>query len=244
MRDNTKEPNDPTRSGSPLPATGSATLSRNEINALCLKAARGAGMSWGMAEEAGFAASWLAAHGLDGPAALLAQLHRIAGLDWQQICPVIGDGVWRPADNSTALCPIALGATLSDYAMLPEAPLGKAGLQIGPVSQPSLLMPFLAMVASNRGETIELDWQGTRASVTPNGDLEGDVTALMRADTLEAVLTAHKASTPTMNRPKSTAHLPVNTATLRGLNDLAMRTTVPSSEGSRADAGAATSDND
>ena len=31
-------------------------LSRNETEALCQKAARGAGMPWGLAEEAGFAA--------------------------------------------------------------------------------------------------------------------------------------------------------------------------------------------
>ncbi|MEF9603350.1 DUF3726 domain-containing protein, partial [Paracoccus sp. PXZ] len=46
-------------------------LSRNETEALCLKAARGAGMSWGLAEEAAFAAGWLGAHGIDGAGALL-----------------------------------------------------------------------------------------------------------------------------------------------------------------------------
>ena len=34
-------------------------LSLPEIDALCLKAARGAGYSWGVAEEASFAARWL-----------------------------------------------------------------------------------------------------------------------------------------------------------------------------------------
>ena len=33
--------------------------SLNEIESLCKKAARGAGMSWGLAEEAGKAAKWL-----------------------------------------------------------------------------------------------------------------------------------------------------------------------------------------
>ena len=45
--------------------------SLNEIDSLCQKAARGAGLDWGLAEEAGFAAAWLAARGADGAAALL-----------------------------------------------------------------------------------------------------------------------------------------------------------------------------
>ncbi|MBC7142231.1 MAG: DUF3726 domain-containing protein [Rhodobacteraceae bacterium] len=36
---------------------GALRFSRNEIETLSMKAARGAGMDWGLAEEAGFAAS-------------------------------------------------------------------------------------------------------------------------------------------------------------------------------------------
>ena len=39
-------------------------VSLNEIESLALKSARGAGMSWGLAEEAAVAASWLAARSL------------------------------------------------------------------------------------------------------------------------------------------------------------------------------------
>lgn len=49
-------------------------LSLGEVEALCKKAARGAGLPWGLAEEAGFAARWLSAHGLDGAGLLLADL--------------------------------------------------------------------------------------------------------------------------------------------------------------------------
>ena len=58
-------PHDQTRGDStPYIEDGlSASLSRNEVASLCMKAARGAGMSWGLAEEAGFAAAWLVQHG-------------------------------------------------------------------------------------------------------------------------------------------------------------------------------------
>ena len=70
----TREANDPTRAGGPVPAAAAVLLSRNEVEALCTKAARGAGMGWGHADEAGGAVGWLQARGIDGAAALLAAL--------------------------------------------------------------------------------------------------------------------------------------------------------------------------
>src|SRR4029078_635119 len=53
-------------------------VSRNEIESLALKAARGAGMSWGLAEEASVGAGWLADSALPWAGtltALPAQVH-------------------------------------------------------------------------------------------------------------------------------------------------------------------------
>ncbi len=44
--------------------------SLNEIEGLARKAARGSGLSWGLAEEAGKATRWLCAAGLPGADAL------------------------------------------------------------------------------------------------------------------------------------------------------------------------------
>ena len=54
--------------------------SLNEIESLCKKAARGAGLSWGLAEEAGKAARWLSAHGLDGPGVLARSCDRMTAV--------------------------------------------------------------------------------------------------------------------------------------------------------------------
>ena len=48
--------------------------SLSEIDATCKKAARGSGLSWGYAEEAGKAARWLAAHQLPSTELLAAYL--------------------------------------------------------------------------------------------------------------------------------------------------------------------------
>lgn len=232
------EPNDPTRTGpaiSDLPP--SAVLSRNEIEALCTKAARGAGLSWGHAEEAGFAAGWLHAHGIDGSAALLAHLDRRAGMAWADVCPAVGTGRWQ-ARGRGPICSIALGAALSDHCGLPEGALNE-GLSVGPVSQPILVLPFLSRMAEVLGHAVLLCFDGGEICVDSHGT-SGDTGRLTRLAEASFGLSLG-------THPDGSGCLPVYDcahATLTALGDLAMRTTVPPSERSRADAGAGTADND
>jgi len=55
-----------------------ANCSLSEIDALARKAARGAGYSWGIAEEVGKSARWLSAYGFKGPEVLSEHLHVVA----------------------------------------------------------------------------------------------------------------------------------------------------------------------
>lgn len=238
----TAEPNDPTRSGSPVPAGGTARLSQSEIESLCLKAARGAGMSWGIAEEAGFAAAWLAARGIDGPGILLAQLQSGLGRAWADICPVVQDGAWRAADGAT-LCPVALGAALCDFAALPQGAMAQAPLRVGPVGHAALLLPFLATLAAAQGASVALVWPGGAAVVGPDGATSGDLAALAGGEVILAELSLGRAASPP-SEGNAVAPLEIAATTLSGLNTLALRTTVPASEASRAGAGASSSDND
>ena len=54
-------------------------LSLNQIEQTTRKAARGAGLAWGLADETGRAVRWLHAHGLPGVAALADWLESIGG---------------------------------------------------------------------------------------------------------------------------------------------------------------------
>lgn len=165
-------------------------LSRTETRALATKAARGAGLDWGLAEEAGFAAEALAARGIDG-LSLLAR--------------------WLAKRTASPLrCPIALGAQLAD--LPPEAPL-----RLERVAFPALLLPFLA-----------------RAGLGLDGTSDPDCPA--------ADLTLRPQAGPRPDGPLRRAVTPA--ATLAALEALALRTTVPPSPRSRADAGAGTLDND
>lgn len=236
-----EEPNDPTRSGVSLPDGQGAHLSCNEIETLCVKAARGAGMSWGMAEEAGFAAGWLAKHGLDGPGALLAQLNIAENRPWRDICPIVEKDAFRSASGGL-LCPVALGAALCDHARLMDTATPERPLQIGPVGQPVLLLPFLADMSRLRDVPIQLDWPHGRLTIGTEGEISGEIAQFAQL----ARITATLSFIPTASTPPSRTSEPpfVGQAILAGLNAYALRTTVPASAASRADAGAETGDND
>lgn len=234
------DPMDQTR-GDTLPlVTQPACLSSNEVSALCMKAARGAGMSWGLAEEAGFAAAWLVQHGFDGPEHLYRHLAQAQRRPWQDLCPIVVSGDWQAAAGR-ALCPIALGATLCDYAALPEGVGAGCAVNIGPVDHPVLLLPFLVTCAEAASVKLTLTWDGGSACL--GRDRAALVSAFEALDGRQTSFTlAAQAGTVA---PAVTSPAPLTDSdTITALNAMAMRTTVPASEASRAGAGSTTTDND
>lgn len=94
------------------------SYSIGEIVSLSVKAARGAGKPWGLAEEAGRAVRWLSGQGLPGAEALADALQKTRGY-----------------------CPITIGAAISDQ--WSESPL----LGRSEIAQPLLILPFLSLIA-------------------------------------------------------------------------------------------------
>ena len=86
------------------------SYSLNEIEALSKKAARGAGLSWGMSEEAAKATRWLVSHGLPAARLLADLLNQTDRVDRGGLAPVSFDGVWQA--KSGQLCPLASGAAV------------------------------------------------------------------------------------------------------------------------------------
>lgn len=214
-------------------AAGAVLLSLNEVEALCMKAARGAGFDWGIAEEAGAAAAWLCARGIDGAAALLSHLDWMEGRTWDEVRPM-STALPRPRGGGT-LCPLALGTALADGSVLP-------GAAPGVVHAPVLLLPFLHALAAAQGCTLAAAWDGVTVTVGPDGTLAGDGAALAATATARPDLSA-RAEAPAA-AGAAPDRLPLSPATLAGLEAYALRTTVPASGASRADAGAAGGDND
>jgi len=233
---------DQTRGDSSAFFTGdhSAQMSQNEVFALCMKAARGAGMSWGMADEAGFAASWLTARGLDGPRHLLAQLTAMQGRAWGDLCPTIAPGKWSAATGKT-ICPVVLGATLSDHAILPGG-LASGAILTGPVDFPILLCPFLSGIAAATGQIAVLEWTDGHVEIDANGATPVAAVSALEGQTGVKLRVSLRPGTGPAHSPLPAPA--IGAQTVAALNAFALRTTVPASDASRAGAGAASNDNE
>lgn len=223
----------------PVPQDARVHLSLSEINALCLKAARGAGLDWGDAEEAGWAASWLARTGLAGPSVTLAWLTDAAHLARPRPAP----GLW-PA-TSVAQCPLRCGIALADFAGLPEGP-GTCALTVHRVAHPLILLPFVARAAAQTGLDLEIRW-GAHAVTTRASDLRHLPAPPAPEATRPAdlrITPADRQPIPDTSRETNPQVRAVTSADWRALDALALRITVPASLQSRSGAGAAGTDND
>ncbi|MEM7733456.1 MAG: DUF3726 domain-containing protein [Pseudomonadota bacterium] len=160
------------------------TYSLGEVEALCRKAARGAGFSWGMADEAGKTARWLCKHDLPGAAALAGYL------DTRQDACGPDDPALPDWAANGPLCPLVCGTLLSDMGarsmerrlhnlawpvlLLPHVG-GDMELRIGPDkrSQDDPMIPLapLATVQSKQDSTGSNRPPTTRATIATD-DLE------------------------------------------------------------------------
>lgn len=193
-------------------------MAMSELRALVTKAARGAGLGWGHAEEAGWAAEWLARRGL--PAADWATL-------WLAHCVAGGQG------------PVTIGAALADRFASADGPLPMEPLP-DDLPAPGYLLPFLHLIARERGP-VALCADGIAvATVDPDGGVAfGPGWAQASAGWSIAPAT----EIPTTDATTTSRAL-VSASVIDCLDGLALRTTVPPSDASRRNAGAASSDND
>ena len=107
-------------------------LTLAETESYLRKAARACGLDWGIAEEAGKAARWLAAFKLPGPETLLAHLQNLAGQDYSDFVPNCSAQPWQ--SNAGPLCPIITGAALADRsAQMLEGRIFELGLTAYPL---------------------------------------------------------------------------------------------------------------
>lgn len=195
--------------------------SLGEIRALSVKAARGAGMDWGMAEEAGFAVQWLEASGLNGVKALSQYLSR----------------VHRDGTNNEADCPLKLGCIVSDshnWTLLE----GKE------CCEPMLLIPFISNVLKE--ETLFLGWGDVSVLINRDGVRTHAVEFLNSTPSASKQSIHIKIdNTPCRVLSRRTRVSEDNASYVAILNALAHKVYAPATEASRlSGAGAGLNDND
>jgi hypothetical protein len=122
-------------------------MAHSEVRSLVTKAARGAGMSWGMAEEAGWAADWLARRAM--PAAEWATLWLAKVLEGRP--NAVEAGVMFADQRAAEGEPF-------DFAPLPDD-----------LFAPGFILPFLHLVAMRYGAVEITSTSGRAALVGPDG---------------------------------------------------------------------------
>lgn len=201
----------------------------NEVEATANKAARGAGMAWGIAEEAGKATRWLASRGLPGPELLLALLERNDNRPYEDMAPATTSGVWTA--GAGPLCPLITGTALSDRAnLLNEESL----VELDRTSFPLLLAPFLEYWARQSGMPIDLSWSGAALTVSPEGgfwtECSGDALLVDSVDSVRCALSTVRDENWTYSRA---IRCSVASSVWTRLEHYAHRTYAPATEESR-----------
>lgn len=139
--------------------------SLNETTKLALLAAKGAGYSWGMAQEASRSVSWLVRQDLPGPKLLKKLLlNQSTPESIASSIPNIS-GNHLSANNDTWLCPLASGCAVSDsyLALNMDEPIVLTTMKV-----PVLMLPFVAQIALRSGKVLVLEFEGT--CITTNGE--------------------------------------------------------------------------
>lgn len=215
------------------------TFSLNEIETMGKRAARGAGLSWGLAEEAGKAARWLTGRGMPGPEMLAELLARNDGKDVDELAPISADGVWRA--RSGRLCPLVSGAALCDRAG--EIAAGRA-FELGPIACPILLVPFAASAAMLTGAAVGLSWLAVEIAVEAGNIRVEGAEADFMARSVDAVRCRRIEGVAVASRPCVPGRA-VDAEMWTRLAGFEHRTFAPATEASRlAGAGGKLADND
>jgi hypothetical protein len=213
-------------------------VSLNEIESLALKAVRGADMSWGLAEEAAVAASWLAARSLPW-AETLADLLAQRPVACQ---PRIDGDAIAPSRAGSLLCPILTGALLSDLGASVRP------MEIRDILAPLWLAPFLARWTTP-DRAVRLAWGEVSLAIGPNtlsnpGAAAMEALAAPFASRVEIALVPGTVADHPL-RERNRDGCPVPDDAWRALQVLEHRTYVPASAQSRlSGAGAGLLDND
>ena len=202
--------------------------SLGETAALATKAARGAGMPWGIADETGVAVSWLHAHGIPGLAALCRYLK------WRDN-GIVTQWPDRPA-GAACYCPIALGTAYMDGAI----PLT---LATGTIREPVLMLPFIAK--RNTDQPMQVDLGDMSIHLSKNCVFNPYLNTALLISQANCTIN-HATDTAAMTPYELTQRVPSYFfGCVTALDEFAKKTYAPATDESRmAGAGAGLNDND
>jgi len=218
--------------------------SLNETASRAKLAAKGAGYSWGMAEEIARAVFWLAERKLPGPEMLLKLLLNFSTAESVKLAiPSIKDSRFIVKDEW--LCPVATGCALSDMDI---AVADKTPIALPNVKCPILLLPFVADIAQMTSSAFALDFNNNTVS-TDGKHVQFSSADITTVEHAELVVFRTAAQTNSefaiADRENKDYRVVIAEPVWAALGNYAHQTYAPSTQSSRATgAGAGLNDND
>ncbi len=213
-------------------------LTLAEAESYLRKAARACGLDWGLAEEAGKAARWLAAFDLPGPETMLAHLQQLSEREYRQYIPDCSLEPWQAPGG--VLCPVITGAALADRS---AQMLDGHCFRLAATAYPLLLAATVGQAARCHRTVFTTAWAGVRVSCFENGlSIEGNREDLLLAR-VDAV-TCQRDNLDQAQQLPSTLSYAIDYDVFQAIDQLAFQTYAPATEASRAGAGAGLTDND
>lgn len=126
--------------------------SLGEISAEVKKAGRGAGLPWGLANEAGWAAQWLVKNDLPGIQIFCRMFHHYDGFEaWREHSPDPRQPGWNPGKP---MCGFLAGLALSDRGWPMHG--NSRTLELGPTLFALAIVPFAARIAE---DVLSIEWE-------------------------------------------------------------------------------------
>ena len=213
-------------------------LTLAEAESYLRKVARACGLDWGIAEEAGKAARWLAAFNLPGPEIALAHLQQLKGQEFSACIPDVSRQPWQSTGD--LMCPVITGAALADRsARMLEGEI----FELGPTAYPLLLAATVGQAARCHRSVFTTAWAGVQVSCFENGlSVEGNRDDLLLPQ-VDAVSCQRDTQTVPQQLPSTLAY-ELDEQAFRKIDELAFLTYAPATAESRAGAGAGLTDND
>ncbi len=209
-----------------------------EAESYLRKVARACGLDWGIAEEAGKAARWLAAFGLPGPELMLAHLENLRGKNYRDFIPDCTADPWHAPGGLQ--CPVISGAALADRS---AQMLDGREFRLGAIAYPLLLAATVGQAARCHRTVFTTAWAGVRVSCFESGiAIDGNRDDLLLAEVESARCYQDDIAEP--QRLPSTLAYTIDDAIFTRIDALAFETYAPATEESRAGAGAGLIDND
>ncbi|GHA44660.1 hypothetical protein GCM10008927_06900 [Amylibacter ulvae] len=187
-------------------------LSRSETIAMVKRGARGAGYSWGMAEEIAQACATLCAHGINAQPVLAQYLQAVDGH-----VDALAMQSWPL--NQERVCPFHLGCFIA------ESGFSDDHHQFNGVQSPVFLLPYVQRMATVQGRNLHISGAGMAVDVGADyiaGDISMDAQG-------QVMITADEY---TLTPPSTSPCYPAQYCDV--MDRLGQKTMVPDSDESRA----------